>query len=204
MVPRALWHRVQRRGRSTRSVRITTKPSAPQLQNTGIRESATQEKITRHGNLDGRTPWTLLSRVSIWLTRYRPPYNPPRSSGPTFSRLVQYRTGHAHIIKECPPAVQIQPRLRDVQIGRLIGTVKGIRKLTIFIRCSKAFGKKHHHQVDAKRERMRMEEEGLDYFLQQERVDFHSYLHYRQHHPDEKKKEPDDTTQRIRPPEATP
>src|SRR5258708_2202307 len=89
----------------------------------------------------------------------------------TFSRLMQCRTGHAHMGEyyrrfvptqdiECPCGVQIQMRQhitldcklhrqhqnilgygRHAQWGRLIGTLKGIDKMIEFIKCSKAFDK---------------------------------------------------------------
>ena len=89
----------------------------------------------------------------------------------TFSRLIQCRTGHAHIgeyykkfvptenmgcacgtttqtrehiIKQCKRHTRHRHTLghgRHAQLGRLMGTVKGIRKLCTFIKCSNMFDK---------------------------------------------------------------
>ena len=110
----------------------------------------------------------------------------------TFSRLVQCRTGHAHTGEyyrkfvpmestECPCGTNLQTREHIVkscrlfyrhrhilgtgqhaQMGRLMGTIKGIRKLITFIKRSGAFDKpptpKDRTQEEEERERREEEE----------------------------------------------
>src|SRR5258708_23373087 len=108
----------------------------------------------------------------------------------TFSRLVQCRTGHAHIgeyykkfvptesmgctcgttvqtrehvIKQCKNHTRHRPVLghgRHAQIGRLMGTVKGIRKLSTFIKRSGAFDKDNNYMTH-ERERKRRGEQHI-------------------------------------------
>lgn len=89
----------------------------------------------------------------------------------TFSRLIQFRSGHAHIgeyykrfittedpsctcghatqtrrhiLKECPKYLHQRPLLgtgRNAQLERLVGTEKGITRLAKFISISKAIDK---------------------------------------------------------------
>ena len=89
----------------------------------------------------------------------------------TFSRLIQFCTGHAHvgeyykrfirtkdpscgcghviqtrhhIVRECPRYLNQQPLLgtgRNAQLNRLVGTETGIKCLSKFITCMKAMDK---------------------------------------------------------------
>ena len=113
----------------------------------------------------------------------------------TFSRLVQCRTGHAHlgeyykrfvpteetsckcgkqtrtrehVIKECKYYARQRLPLghgRNARMGSLMGTIKGIRKLTAFIKRSGAFEKDYTEKIEKEREKERLEREGLQYFL---------------------------------------
>ena len=112
-----------------------------------------------------------------------------RTDRKTFSRLVQCRTGHAHIGDyykkfihsenvECPCGATPQTREhvlksckryyrhrhilghgRHAQTGRLLGTVKGIRKLITFIKRSGAFDKTTPTKANAQEETGSMREE---------------------------------------------
>jgi len=76
------------------------------------------------------------------------------------------RTHHKTL--QIPREIPAQPGPRKkCQIGRLLGTIKGIRKLTTFIRRSNAFDKDIQCQRE-EREGARMEEEGWAYFMQTE------------------------------------
>ena len=81
----------------------------------------------------------------------------------TFSRLVQCRTSiqtREHVIKQCKKHTRHRLILghgRHAQLGRLMGTVKGIRKLSTFVKRSGAFNKDDsnltHEREKWKRER---------------------------------------------------
>ncbi len=72
--------------------------------------------------------------------------------GCTCGTTVQTRE---HVIKQCKNHTRHRPVLgygRHAQIGRLMGTVKGIRKLSTFIKRSGAFDKDNNYMTH-KRER---------------------------------------------------
>ena len=100
----------------------------------------------------------------------------------TFSHLIQCRTGHAHIgdyyqqfipseTQNCACGATIQTRFhvlkecrrnskhrhllgqgRHSQVGRLMGTIKGIWKLAVFIRRSKAMEKQPKEDTERVRD----------------------------------------------------
>ena len=101
-----------------------------------------------------------------------------RTDRKTFSRLVQCRTGHAHTGEYykrfvptedpgCPCGATLQSREhilgygRHAQVGRLMGTVKAIRKRITFIKRSGAFDKTERPRTgtNEEAERARREEE---------------------------------------------
>ena len=113
-----------------------------------------------------------------------------------FSRLIQCRTGHAHIgeyyrnfvsseeidcscgaplrtrehiLKECRFHRLLLGCGRHAQPGRLTGTVRGIRKLATFIRRTGACEKAYLDKRNEEREKEWRIREGMDYFLQKDR-----------------------------------
>jgi len=113
----------------------------------------------------------------------------------TFSRLIQCRTGHAHLgdySKKFVPTEETSCKCgkptrtrehvkkerqffarqkltlghgRNARTSSLMGTIKGIRKLIKFTKHSSAFEKEYTEKFEKEREKERIEREGLDYFL---------------------------------------
>ena len=54
---------------------------------------------------------------------------------------------------------------RNAHLGTLMGTVKGICKLTRFIKLSGAFEKEYTEKIDKEREKERLEREYIEYLL---------------------------------------
>ena len=75
---------------------------------------------------------------------------------------------HEHVIKECKYYACQRLTLghgRNACTGTLMGTVKGIRKLTRFIKLSGAFEKEYMEKIDKEREKERLKREYIEYLL---------------------------------------